>query len=100
MIATSLATSSGWTSGIGLAIAKTIASAAIWRTAAAEIDRGPDRPMTTSAPGMTSFAVPCLPVGFVRCASSSRIGSMFGRPGYSDAVDVGDEHLADAVRRG
>ena len=37
MIATSFATSSGCTSGIGLAIAKTIGSVAIWRTAAAEI---------------------------------------------------------------
>ena len=39
MIATSLATSSGWTSGTGLAIAKTIASGAIWRTRG-----GGDRP--------------------------------------------------------
>ena len=49
--------------------------------ASAEIDRGPDRPITTSEPGMTSLALPWRPSGFVRRASSSRIGSMFGRPG-------------------
>ena len=47
----------------------------------AAIDRGPDSPITTSDPGMTSLAVPCLPPGFVRRASSSRIGSIPGRPG-------------------
>ena len=44
MIRTWSLTSSGCTSGVGLAMAKTIAPEAIVRTAAAETAPGPDRP--------------------------------------------------------
>ena len=44
MIATSSATSSGMTSGVGLAIAKMIAPGAIVRIAAADTAPGPDGP--------------------------------------------------------
>ena len=50
--------SSGATSGVGLAIANTIASSAILASASAGITRAPESPMNRWAPSMTSCGPP------------------------------------------
>ena len=50
--------SSGVTSGLGLAIANTIASPAILASASGGITRAPDRPMNRWAPSITSAGPP------------------------------------------
>ncbi len=52
------AASSGVISGVGLAIAKTIASRFMRASASAGRTFAPDRPITTSAPSMTSAGAP------------------------------------------
>src|SRR3954465_13030805 len=46
----------GVTSGVGLAMAKTIASSAMRESASAGMTRAPDRPTNRSAPAITSAA--------------------------------------------
>src|SRR3954453_20972751 len=58
------AASSGVTSGVGLAIAKTIAPSFIRAGASAGSTRAPDRPMNRSAPSMTSAGEPARRSGF------------------------------------
>src|SRR6266581_760389 len=58
MIATKPSSSSGATSGVGFAIAKTIAPSAIVLTASTETAPGPLSPRKTSAPASSSFALP------------------------------------------
>jgi len=82
MIATSSRTSSGRTSGSGLAIANTIACGAIEPTAAALTAPGPDTPISTSAPANTSSAMPRTPSGLVRTANAALSGSSPGRSAY------------------
>ena len=64
MIRTKGSASSGITSGVGLAIAKTIASLAIASSDLASISPGPERPMNRSAPSSTSFGPPASLFGF------------------------------------
>jgi hypothetical protein len=58
MIRTYGAASSGVTSGVGLAIANTMASGAMRASASAGMTRAPDRPMNRSMPSMTSAGRP------------------------------------------
>ena len=83
MIATVSPISSGCTSGVGLAIAKTTASRAMVPTAAAENAPGADTPTTTSAPRSASSVVPVMPRGLVRAASAAVSGVRSVRPGCS-----------------
>ena len=57
--------SSGLTSGVGLAIAKTIASGRMSLSASAGITRAPERPMKRSIPRIASAGVPDSFSGFV-----------------------------------
>ena len=58
MIRTYCSASSGITSGVGLAIAKTIASSFIFPSEAGSISPGPERPMNRSQPSITSLGPP------------------------------------------
>jgi hypothetical protein len=64
MIRTWGAASSGITSGVGLAIAKTIASSFIFPSASAEMIPGPERPTKRSMPSITSAGWPPSFSGF------------------------------------
>ena len=64
----------GRISGTGLAIANTIASGAIERTAAGDTAPGPDRPMKTSAPASTSSAVPASAARVRALGEPARVG--------------------------
>ena len=64
MIRTYGAASSGVTSGVGFAIANTIASSFIFASASAGITRAPDRPMKRSMPSIASAGVPEMRSGF------------------------------------
>ena len=68
--------SSGVTSGVGLAIAKTIASRFIRASASAGITRAPERPMNRSAPSITSAGPPARFSGFVDSANQRLIGGI------------------------
>ena len=63
MIRTYGSASSGITSGVGLAIAKTIASSAIFPSASAGMIPGPERPMNRSQPSITSAGAPVALLG-------------------------------------
>ncbi len=65
MIRTYGAASSGVTSGVGLAIAKTIASRFIRASASGGMTRAPESPMKRSMPSMTSAGPPVSFSGFV-----------------------------------
>ena len=54
------AISSGETSGVGLAIAKTIASSFILASESASMMPGPERPMKRSMPSITSSGCPWM----------------------------------------
>ena len=60
MIRTWGAASSGITSGVGLAIAKTIASSFIFASESAWMMPGPERPMKRSMPSITSSGCPWM----------------------------------------
>ncbi len=70
-------TSSGMTSGTGLAMAKTMGRLAIRRMSLAEATPGPDSPMKTSAPLRASPTVPRRRFSFVCAANQVFIGFMF-----------------------
>jgi hypothetical protein len=63
MIRTYGSASSGSTSGLGLAIAKTIGSSFILPSASAGMIPGPERPMNRSMPSITSVGSPVSPSG-------------------------------------
>ncbi len=69
MIRTYGAASSGLTSGVGLAIAKTIASRFIRASASAGSARAPETPIRRSMPSITSAGVPERHSGLVTSAN-------------------------------
>ena len=64
MIRTYGSASSGITSGVGFAIAKTIASSAIFPRSSASMIPGPETPMNRSQPSITSAGAPWSLSGF------------------------------------
>ena len=69
MMRTYGAASSGLTSGLGLAIAKTIASEFMRASASTGSARAPDTPISRSAPSITSAGAPARQSGLVTCAN-------------------------------
>ena len=93
--------SSGVTSGVGLAIANTIASSAIFASASAGITRAPERPMNRSAPSMTSGGPPWRRSSLVDSANQRLIGGhravlVVGAVGRERALGVAADDVADA----
>jgi hypothetical protein len=74
MIRTYGAASSGLTSGLGLAIAKTIASLFMRASASAGSTRAPRQADHRSAPSITSAGLPARQSGFVDSAYQRLIG--------------------------
>ena len=70
-------TSSGWISGTGFAIAKTMESLFIDFTSLSDTTPGPESPMKMSAPASASPALPFTLRGFVCSANHCFIEFMF-----------------------
>ena len=93
--------SSGVTSGVGLAIANTIASSAICASASAGMTRAPERPMNRSAPSMTSAGPPVRRSLLVVSANQRLIGAhravlVVGPVGRQRALGVAADDVVDA----
>ena len=71
----------GSTSGVGLAMAKTIASSAIVAMSSPVRMLPEETPMSTSAPASASLSDPWKPRGLVFCASQLRWGLASSRKG-------------------
>ena len=70
------AASSGSTSGVGLAIANTIASSFIRARHSGGMIRAPERPMNRSIPSIASAGFPLRRSGFVLSANQRLIGDI------------------------
>ena len=90
-----LCATSGWTSGFGLAMAKTNAPFAIDATAASGTVP-PETPMKTSAPASAVSSEPVSPALLVSSASSRLTGGQVVAVRRDDALAVGDRDIADA----
>ena len=69
--------SSGWISGVGFAMAKTMGSRLIFWMSLSDTTPGPESPMKTSAPARASPAEPLRPLALVFSANHCFIEFMF-----------------------